>query len=96
MPTPIIAIPADFREIEGNVWHASPHQYVRAALNGSGVMSLLVPALEAGNEPDAILDRVDGLLSAVPAPTSTRRSMDGRRWTQMARSIPVATPPACR
>ncbi|TCQ07825.1 gamma-glutamyl-gamma-aminobutyrate hydrolase [Rhizobium sp. PP-F2F-G36] len=62
MPKPIIAIPADFREIEGNVWHAAPHQYVRAALNGSGVMSLLVPALEAGNEPDAILDRVDGLL----------------------------------
>jgi putative glutamine amidotransferase len=62
MSKPIIAIPADFREIEGNVWHASPHQYVRAALEGAGVMSLLVPALEAGNEPDAILDRVDGLL----------------------------------
>jgi putative glutamine amidotransferase len=62
MPKPIVAIPADFREIDGNVWHAAPHQYVRAALEGAGVMSFLVPALEGGNEPDAILDRVDGLL----------------------------------
>lgn len=62
MPKPIVAIPADFRELDGNVWHATPHQYVRAALEGAGVMSLLVPALENGNEADEILDRVDGLL----------------------------------
>lgn len=62
MPKPVVAIPADFRSFDGNVWHATPHQYVRAALEGSGVMAFLVPALEIGNEADDILDRVDGLL----------------------------------
>lgn len=62
MPKPIVAIPADFREFDGNVWHGVPHQYVRAAVDGSGVMAFLVPALENGNETDEILDRVDGVL----------------------------------
>jgi putative glutamine amidotransferase len=62
MPKPVVAIPADFRTIDGNVWHATPHQYVRAAVEGSGVMTFLVPALETGNDTDEILDRVDGVL----------------------------------
>ena len=62
MPTPVVAIPADIREIEGNVWHATPRQYVQAAVQGAGVMAMLVPALENGHDFDAILDRVDGLL----------------------------------
>lgn len=62
MPKPVVAIPADFRTIDGNVWHATPHQYVRAAVEGSGVMTFLVPALETGNDTDEILNRVDGVL----------------------------------
>lgn len=62
MPKPVVAIPADFRTFDGNVWHATPHQYVRAAVEGAGVMTFLVPALETGNEADEILDRVDGVL----------------------------------
>ncbi|MFB2550290.1 gamma-glutamyl-gamma-aminobutyrate hydrolase family protein [Ensifer soli] len=62
MPKPIVAIPADFRSFDGNVWHMVAHQYVRAAVEGSGVMALMVPALETGNDIDALLGRVDGLL----------------------------------
>ena len=62
MPKPVVAIPADIREIEGNVWQATPNQYVRAAVKGAGVIPLLVPALEAGHDFDEILDRVDGVL----------------------------------
>lgn len=62
MPKPVIAIPADFRAFDGNVWHATPHQYVQAAVEGSGVITFLVPALETGNDADDILDRVDGVL----------------------------------
>ncbi|MDO9415235.1 gamma-glutamyl-gamma-aminobutyrate hydrolase family protein [Pararhizobium sp.] len=62
MPNPVVAIPADIREIEGNVWQATPNQYVRAAVKGSGVTVFIVPALEDGGETDAILDRVDGVL----------------------------------
>lgn len=62
MPKPVVAIPADIREIEGNVWQATPNQYVRAAVKGAGVIPFLVPALESGHDFDEILDRVDGLL----------------------------------
>lgn len=62
MSKPFVVIPADFRPFDGNVWHAVQHQYVRAAVEGAGVMPFIVPALEAGNDADAILDRVDGLL----------------------------------
>ncbi|MBB4566546.1 gamma-glutamyl-gamma-aminobutyrate hydrolase family protein [Rhizobium leucaenae] len=62
MPRPIVAIPADFREFDGVAWHAVQQQYVRAAVKAAEVTVLIVPALEDGNDIDAILDRVDGLL----------------------------------
>ena len=65
MSKPVVAIPADIREIEGNVWQATPNQYVRAAVKGADVTVFLVPALEADNDFDGILDRVDGLVAAL-------------------------------
>ena len=62
MPSPIIAIPADTRELDGYGWHATPHQYVNAVIKGSDAMPIIVPALETGLDVDAILDRVDGVL----------------------------------
>ncbi|MEF0940748.1 gamma-glutamyl-gamma-aminobutyrate hydrolase family protein [Rhizobium sp. BR 362] len=62
MPRPIVAIPADFREFDGVTWHAVQQQYIRAAMKAAEVTVLIVPALEDGNDIDAILDRVDGLL----------------------------------
>ncbi|UXT52156.1 gamma-glutamyl-gamma-aminobutyrate hydrolase family protein [Agrobacterium tumefaciens] len=62
MPKPIIAVPADIRHFAGADWHAAQNQYLSAALKVAGVMSFIVPAFEDGNEIDAILDRVDGLL----------------------------------
>lgn len=62
MPKPIIAVPADIRHFAGADWHAAQNQYLSAALKVAGVMSFIVPAFEDGNEVDAILDRVDGLL----------------------------------
>lgn len=59
---PIIAIPADIRVFDGTTWHAAQNQYVSAALKVADVMSFIVPAFEHGNDPEAILDRVDGLL----------------------------------
>ncbi|WP_420407274.1 gamma-glutamyl-gamma-aminobutyrate hydrolase family protein [Hoeflea sp.] len=58
----IVAIPADIRTFDGYTWHASPDQYIRAAVNGSGVLPLVVPALEDGTDIDMVLDRVDGVL----------------------------------
>ena len=59
---PIIAIPADIRHLDGADWHAAQTQYLSAALDVADVMSFIVPAFEEGNDVDAILDRVDGLL----------------------------------
>lgn len=81
MPKPIVAVPADIREFEGAVWHASPNQYLKAALRVAGVMSLIVPAFEDGNEVDAILDRVDGLLVSGSA-TNVHPSLYGRPATE--------------
>ncbi len=81
MPKPIVAVPADIREIEGAVWHASPNQYLKAALRVAGVMCFVVPAFEEGNETDAILDRVDGLLVSGSA-TNVHPSLYGRTATE--------------
>ncbi len=62
MSRPIIAIPADIRHLDGADWHAAQTQYLNAALKVADVMSFIIPAFEAGNDTDAILDRVDGLL----------------------------------
>ncbi|WP_422371497.1 gamma-glutamyl-gamma-aminobutyrate hydrolase family protein [Hoeflea sp.] len=58
----IVAIPADIRAFDGYTWHAAPDQYIRAAVNGSGVLPLVVPALEDDTDIDMVLDRVDGVL----------------------------------
>ncbi len=38
MSKPIIAIPADIRELDGATWHAVQHQYIRATTNAAGLM----------------------------------------------------------
>ncbi len=77
MPRPIIAIPADVREFDGTSWHAVQLQYVRAAVKAAELMALIVPALEDGNDADAILDRVDGLLVSGSA-TNVHPSLYGK------------------
>ena len=79
MPKPVVAVPADIREIEGNVWQATPNQYIRAAVKGAGVIPFLVPALETGHDFDEILDRVDGLLV-----TGSRTNVHPSHWGQQA------------
>lgn len=58
----IVAIPADMRDFDGYTWHAAPDQYVRAAVEGSNVLPLILPALKDGADIDMVLDRVDGVL----------------------------------
>ncbi|MCY0096617.1 gamma-glutamyl-gamma-aminobutyrate hydrolase family protein [Hoeflea ulvae] len=62
MHSGLVAIPADIRSLDGYVWHAAPDQYIMAAVNGSDVLPLIVPALTDGTDVDMVLDRVDGVL----------------------------------
>ncbi|TDK39445.1 gamma-glutamyl-gamma-aminobutyrate hydrolase family protein [Rhizobium deserti] len=78
MPKPIVALPADIREIDGAVWHAAPNQYLQAALKVAEVMTFIVPAFEDGTEIDAVLDRVDGVLISGSA-TNVHPSLYGRQ-----------------
>ena len=80
MSRPIIAIPADIRHLDGADWHAAQTQYLSAALNVADVMSFIVPAFEEGNDVDAILDRVDGLLVSGSA-TNVHPSLYGAAFT---------------
>ncbi|TCR78320.1 gamma-glutamyl-gamma-aminobutyrate hydrolase family protein [Rhizobium sp. BK376] len=81
MTKPIIAIPADIRAIDGATWHAVQQQYVNAALKASGLMALIVPAMEEGYDIDAILDRVDGVLISGSA-SNVHPSLYGRQATE--------------
>ncbi len=81
LPKSVVAVPADIREIEGAIWHASPNQYVSAALKVADVMSFIVPAFETGNEADAILDRVDGVLIS-GAISNVHPSLYGKQATE--------------
>lgn len=62
MHSGLVAIPADIRKFDGYTWHAAPEQYIRAAVNGSNVLPLIVPALTDGADVDMVLNRVDGVL----------------------------------
>lgn len=77
MSKPIVAVTADIRAFDGANWHAVQHQYVRAALNVADVMSFIIPAFEQGNDIDALLDRVDGLMLTGSA-TNVHPSYYGR------------------
>jgi putative glutamine amidotransferase len=80
MTKPIVAVPADIRSLDGATWHAVQHQYVRAALNASGVMAFIIPAFEEGYDIDAILDRVDGVLVSGSA-SNVHPSLYGKQAT---------------
>lgn len=59
---PIVVIVADIREFDGETWHCVPDQYMTAMCKVADVLPLLLPALGADIDVDALLDRVDGVM----------------------------------
>ena len=59
---PLIAVPADYKEIDGYRWHAAAEPYLKAVIVGIGGIPVVVPALGESIDLDALLDRVDGVL----------------------------------
>ncbi len=62
MPTPLIAVSADVRDVDGYRWHAAPDTYLKAVVAGLGGLPVIVPSLAGGIDLDTLLDRVDGVL----------------------------------
>jgi putative glutamine amidotransferase len=60
--TPLIAVAADVKTIDGYRWHAAAENYLKAVVTGLGGIPLIVPSLTGRIEFDALLDRVDGVL----------------------------------
>ncbi|BCH58337.1 gamma-glutamyl-gamma-aminobutyrate hydrolase [Agrobacterium vitis] len=78
MTKPLVAIPADFRAIEGSNWHCVLDQYVKATLTVAGAMPVIIPALETGADIEAVLDRVDGVVIS-GSPSNVHPSLYGRK-----------------
>ena len=62
MIQPLVAVTTDTRQIDPYVWHATPQQYLDAAVSAAGVFPVLVPSLGEHLDLDALLDRVDGVM----------------------------------
>jgi putative glutamine amidotransferase len=60
--TPIVAVAADVKELDGYRWHAAVETYLRAVLTGAGAIPLILPSLAGIDDLDAVLERVDGVL----------------------------------
>lgn len=58
---PIIAVPADRRILHPHPSHVSGEKYLKALLDGSNALPIIVPSLPDDIEVDEILERVDGI-----------------------------------
>jgi len=59
---PLVAVSCDVKPIENYRWHATPEQYLKAALSGAGLMPVILPSLGEDIDFDDLLDRIDGVL----------------------------------
>lgn len=77
---PVIAVTADIREFDKYLWHCVPHQYVKAAMVGSGLTPLMVTNFGDDLDFDAILDSVNGVL-VTGSKTNVHPSLYGQEAT---------------
>ena len=62
MRQPLVAVSTDIRQFENYVWHATPEQYLEAALSTANVLPVMVPSFGERLDIDSLLDGVDGVL----------------------------------
>lgn len=62
MPKPIVAVSTDVRQFDNYTWHATPQQYLEAALATADVTPLLVPSFGERLDLEGLLARVDGVM----------------------------------
>jgi putative glutamine amidotransferase len=59
---PLVALPANTRELEAYNWHGTADTYLQAIVHGFGGIPLIVPYLDEAIDIDALVERVDGVL----------------------------------
>jgi len=62
MKQPLVAVSTDTRHFEKYTWHATPDQYLEAAISVAGVLPVLVPSFGERLDIDGLLSRVDGVM----------------------------------
>lgn len=59
---PLIAVTTDKKEIDNYQWHATPDQYIAAAIDAAAVTPVLVPNIGEMIDYDALFSGVNGLM----------------------------------
>lgn len=62
MDQPLVAVSTDRRKFDQYTWHATPEQYLDAAVQAAGVFPLLVPSFGEELDLDTLLASVDGVM----------------------------------
>ena len=73
-PTPIVAVTADVKDIDGYRWHAAAETYLKAVVVGLAGIPLIVPSLGAGIDFERFSTGSTACFSPAAAPTSIRRA----------------------
>jgi putative glutamine amidotransferase len=60
--TPVVLLPADYRQLGDHPFHVVGHKYVDAVVQAAGAFPLAVPALGTSSEMAAALEVADGIL----------------------------------
>jgi putative glutamine amidotransferase len=76
---PLVALPADVKELERYRWHGAVESYLRAITIGLGGIPLIVPSLADAIDIDALLERIDGILL-----TGSRTNVHPERYGAVA------------
>ncbi|MBJ7314007.1 gamma-glutamyl-gamma-aminobutyrate hydrolase family protein [Rugamonas sp. CCM 8940] len=62
MPSPLVLVPACINQIGAHAYHTAQLKYVDAVASGAHCMPLIVPALGAATDLEALLDIADGVM----------------------------------
>jgi len=62
MLKPLVAVTTDVKHFDDYVWHATPDQYLKAAILASNVLPVQVPSFGDGIDLESLLAKVDGVL----------------------------------
>lgn len=60
--TPVVLLPADYRQLGDHPFHVAGHKYVSAVVQAVGALPLIIPALGSESEIEALLEIADGIL----------------------------------
>lgn len=80
MSTPVVLVSSDVRHFQGYDWHAAPSTYLDATLARTGAVPLVLPSYGDRLDLDAVLDRVDGVLTT-GSRTNVHPSLYGEQAT---------------